>query len=275
MAKAKREIKESLKLVDIVIEMLDARIPSSSRNPDINGIIASKPRLIVLNKNDLADPEMTEKWLARFRSEGITATAVDLLSGKGLRKIPVLVNQLAAPKMAALATSGRRARPARCIILGIPNVGKSYLINKLADRRAAKTGYKPGVTRGRQWIRMAGDLELLDTPGILWPKFDDPEAAFRLAVTGAIKEDIFSIYQASRQLVLWLAVNNPSALKQRYKLSEFSEDPDLLLEIIGQSRGFIGPGGRTDTEKAAQNILKEFREGKLGRITLDQWTMDN
>jgi len=148
-------------------------------------------------------------------------------------------------------------------------VGKSFLINKLADRRVAKTGYKPGVTRGKQWIRMTGDLELLDTPGILWPKFDEPEAAFRLAVTGAIKEEIFSVFQAVRQLVQFLALNRQTVLSSRYKLTELPEDPDLLLQLIGKSRGFIGAGGKVDLEKAAKNVLKEFREGNLGRITLD------
>ena len=270
MAKAKRELKDSLKLVDIVIEMLDARVPSSSRNPDFNELTAAKPKLIVLSKSDLADPDLTDKWLARFKKDGVTAAAVELLTGKGLRKIPALVNRLAASKMAALTGSGRRVRAARCVIIGIPNVGKSSLINKLAERRVAKTGYKPGVTRGRQWIRMIGGLELLDTPGILVPKFDDPEVAFRLAVTGAIKEDVFSIFQASRQLAGWLAVNRPASLKQRYKLDVLPDDPDFLLRLIGETRGFISSGGRADVEKAAQNVLKEFREGNFGRITLDQ-----
>ena len=269
MAKAKRELRESLKLVDIVIEILDARAPQSSRNPDFNEITAAKPKLVVLSKSDLADPDLTDKWLARFKRDGVTATAVELLKGKGLRKIPALVSQLAAPKMAALAGAGRRARAARCVIIGIPNVGKSSLINMLAERKVAKTGYKPGVTRGRQWIRMIGGLELLDTPGILVPKIDDPEVAFRLAVTGAIKEDVFNIFQASRQLTEWLAVNRPSSLKQRYKLNDLPGDPDLLLDLIGKNRGFITSGGRADLEKAAQNVLKEFREGNFGRITLD------
>ena len=269
MAKARRELKDSLKLVDIVLEILDARIPSSSRNPDINELTAAKPKLIILNKSDLADPQQTDQWLAWFKKAGVAATAVELLNGKGLRKVPTLVNQVVAPKMAALVRSGRRTRAARCVIIGIPNVGKSSLINKLAERRVAKTGYQPGVTRGKQWIRMVGGLELLDTPGILWPKFDDPEAAFRLAVTGAIKEDVFNVFQATRQLVAWLAQNQPAALKKRYRLAELPADPDQLLGLIGASRGLITAGGRADLEKAAQNVLKEFREGHFGRITLD------
>jgi len=270
MAKAKREVRENLKLVDVVIEVLDARIPVSSRNPDIGELVQGKPTLVVLNKSDLADPDMTKIWLDRLGVNGVTATAVDSHSGKGLTKVPTLVGQLIAPKMQALIASGRRARPARCMIMGIPNVGKSYLINKLADRKAAKTGYKPGVTRGQQWIKLAGNLELLDTPGILWPKLTDGETAFRLAVTGAIKEEIFSIFQASRQLAEWLAINRPQKMAERYRLDELPKDPDHLLEQIAKRRGFLGVGGKADVEKAAKNILKEFREGHFGRITLDQ-----
>jgi len=269
MARAKREVKESLKLVDVIIEVLDARIPASSRNPDINEITGPKPKLVVLNKSDLADPALTGLWLKKFINSGTPAAAVDLISGSGVRAVPVLVKQLVAPKMESLISAGRRPRAARCIVLGIPNVGKSFLINKLADRRAARTGYKPGVTRGQQWVRMSGDLELMDTPGILWPKFADPEAAFRLAVTGAVKEEVFSIYDVAGQLVKWTAANYPEALKKRYKLQRLPEEAGEMLELIGRSRGFIGTGGVVDLKKAAQNVLKEFREGKFGRITLD------
>ncbi|OPY63204.1 MAG: Ribosome biogenesis GTPase A [Pelotomaculum sp. PtaU1.Bin065] len=269
MAKAKREVKENLKLVDVVIEVLDARIPASSRNPDINEITGRKPKLVILNKSDLADPDLTGIWLKKFINSGIPAAAVDLRSGRGVRAVPVLVGQLAAPKMDSLISAGRRPRAARCIVLGIPNVGKSFLINKLADRRAARTGYKPGVTRGQQWVRMAGNLELMDTPGILWPKFGDPEAAFRLAVTGAVREEVFNIYDVAGRLAKWLAKNCPEAIKKRYKLQDLPEDAGELLELIGMSRGFIGSGGVVDLQKSAHNVLKEFREGKFGRITLD------
>lgn len=269
MAKAKREVKENLKLVDVVIEVLDARIPASSRNPDINEITGQKPKLVVLNKSDLADPELTGLWLNKFMNSGTPAAAVDLISGSGVRAVPVLVRQLAAPKMESLISAGRRPRAARCIVLGIPNVGKSFLINKLADRRAARTGYKPGVTRGQQWIRMAGNLELMDTPGILWPKFADPEAAFRLAVTGAIKEEVFNIFDVAGRLVKWMVENYPEVIKQRYKLQRLPEETGEMLELVGMSRGYIGTGGVVDLQKSAQNVLKEFREGKFGRITLD------
>jgi len=269
MAKAKREVKENLKLVDVVIEVLDARIPASSRNPDINEITDQKPKLVVLNKCDLADPDLTGRWINNFVHSGIPAVAVDLISGRGVRLVPVLVRQLAAPKMASLISAGRRPRAARCMVLGIPNVGKSFLINKLADRRAARTGYKPGVTRGQQWIRVAGNLDLMDTPGILWPKFEDPEAAFRLAVTGAIKEEVFNIYEVAGRLVKWLAESYPEAVKKRYKLQKLPGETGELLELVGISRGFIGTGGVVDLHKSAHNVLKEFREGKFGRITLD------
>lgn len=283
MAKAKREVKESLKLVDVVIEVLDARIPVSSRNPDVNEITGKKPKLVVLNKSDLADPGLTQLWLHKFTNSGVTAVAVDLLGSKGARAVPALVNQLAAPKMSVLVSAGRRSRPARCIVLGIPNVGKSFLINKLADRRAAKTGYKPGVTRGQQWIRMAGNLELMDTPGILWPKFESPEAAFRLAVTGAIREEVFNIYDVAIRLIKWLVENRPEAFLKRYKSPDLPEDTEellaenaeSLLELVGLSRGFISAGGAVDLKKSAQNVLKEFREGKFGRITLDDPTSCN
>lgn len=270
MAKAKREVKENLKLVDVVIEVLDARIPVSSRNPDINEIIGAKPKMLVLNKSDLADPDLTGAWVHRFEREGTPATGLDLLSGKGLRSVPVAVRKLAAPRIAALVAVGRQPRAARCMVLGIPNVGKSYLINRLVDRRATKTGYKPGVTRGQQWIRMAGNLELLDTPGILWPKFADPEAAFRLAITGAIKEEIFPVYAVARRLAEWLVQNKPEALSRRYGIKDLPADIDVLLETIGRQRGFIVSGGVVDLEKSAHNVLKEFREGKFGRITLER-----
>ncbi|OPY58191.1 MAG: Ribosome biogenesis GTPase A [Pelotomaculum sp. PtaU1.Bin035] len=269
MAKAKRIIKESLKLVDVVIEVLDARIPASSRNPDINETSGQKPRLVVLNKCGLADPDLTMRWIEVFIKSGFSAIAVDLLNGKGVREVPVLVRQLAAPKMASLVSSGRRPRAARCMVLGIPNVGKSFLVNKLIGQRVARTGYKPGVTRGQQWIRVADNLDLMDTPGILWPKLEDAEAAFRLAVTGAIKEEIFNLNDVAGRLIKWLAENHPEAVKNRYKLEELPDEAGELLKAVGSKRGFIIAGGAVDVLKASRNVLKEFREGKFGRITMD------
>lgn len=270
MAKAKRLAKENLKLVDVVIELLDARIPSSSRNPDINEISGRKPRLIILNKSDLADPVLTRRWKAAFNSESFPAVAVDSVTGRGIGEVPGLVQRLAAPKMDALKSSGRRPRAARCMVLGIPNVGKSFFINRLVGQSAARTGDKPGVTRGQQWIRVAENIELMDTPGILWPKLGDPEAAFRLAVTGAIKEEVFDLSDVAGRLIKWLAENYPQAIRERYNLDDLPGEPEKLLEAVGQKRGFYIQGGVVDILKSAQNVLKEFREGKLGRFTLEK-----
>ncbi len=270
MAKTRRQIKEDLKLVDVVIEVLDARIPFSSRNPDINVITRGKPRLIVLNKADLADPVLTGTWEGFFLKTGASAAAVDSLSGRGVRLVPGLVQQLTAEKMASLASSGRRPRPARCMVVGIPNVGKSFFINKLAGRSVTKTEDRPGITRGRQWIRVGGSLDLMDTPGVLWPKFEDAEVAFRLAATGAIKEDIYDLNIVAGKLLQWLSENYPHVLRERYKLpEELPEEPEEMLRAVGARRGFLKPGGNVDTLKAAQVVLKEFRGGKLGHLTLE------
>ncbi|MFX4261745.1 ribosome biogenesis GTPase YlqF [Pelotomaculum propionicicum] len=270
MAKTRRQIKEDLKLVDVVIEVLDARIPQSSRNPDINIITGGKPRLIVLNKSDLADPVLTRLWEGFFLKTGVSAAAVDSLSGRGIRLVPGLVQQLTAARMAALAASGRRSRPARCMVVGIPNVGKSFFINKLAGRSVTRTEDRPGVTRGRQWIRVAGSLDLMDTPGVLWPKFEDTAVSFRLAATGAIKEDIYDLNAVAGNLLKWLAENYPHALRERYKLvEELPAEQEEILRAVGSKRGFLKPGGDVDTLKAAQVVLKEFRSGKLGRFTLE------
>lgn len=270
MAKAGRQVKEDLKLVDAVIEILDARIPASSRNPDINEIVGGKPRLIILNKSDLANPVSTKRWEDFFSKTGCLAVAVDSMSGRGLREVPGLIQQLTAPKMASLVSSGRRPRPARCMVLGIPNVGKSFFINKLVGRRAAKAENRPGVTRGRQWIKVAGNLELMDTPGILWPKLGDSGVSFHLAVTGAIKEAVFDLNDVAGELLKWLAENYPEAIRERYKLEELPEGPEALLEAVGAKRGFFNSGGTVDTSKAAKTVLKEFRGGKLGRFTLEE-----
>ncbi|MCL6634946.1 MAG: ribosome biogenesis GTPase YlqF [Peptococcaceae bacterium] len=274
MAKARRLVKENLKLVDVVIELLDARIPASSRNPDINEITGSKPRLVVLNKSDLADPELTGRWKNFFAREGYPALAVDSVSGRGIREVPGLLQRLVAPGMAALVATGRRPRAARCMVLGIPNVGKSFFINKLVGRRVTRTGDRPGVTRGQQWIRVAGNLDLMDTPGILWPRLGDPEAAFRLAVTGAVREEVFDRHAVAVKLVKWLQENHPAALRERYGLTELPEQPEKLLEAVGSRRGFFKTGGAVDTLKAAQTVLKEFREGGLGRFTLEEPALD-
>lgn len=269
MAKAKRQVQEALKLVDVAIELLDARIPVSSGNPMIDQILGKKPRLMILNKSDLADPALTKQWLKVLERPQVKAVAVDTLKGEGLKEVPRAAAELVAEQMARLAAKGRRPRAIRCMVLGIPNVGKSSFINRLVGRRATKTGDLPGVTKGQQWIRTEGSLELLDTPGILWPKFEDPEVGYKLAVTGAIKEQVFDVYEVALKLLAWLAETNPNKLKERYKLSELAEDNPRLLSDIGARRGMLVSGGVVDELKAAQLILREFREGTLGRYTLD------
>ncbi|BAF59897.1 MAG: ribosome biogenesis GTPase YlqF [Pelotomaculum sp.] len=270
MAKARRQVKEDLRLADVVIEVLDARIPASSRNPDIGKIAGSKPRLIVLNKSDLADPVLTGRWMDYFKKAGYEAADVDSVSGRGVREIPGLVEQLAAPKIASLANAGRRPRAARCMVLGIPNVGKSFLINKLVGRRVVKTGSSPGVTRGKQWVRLTGNLELMDTPGILRPRLDDPVTAFHLAVTGAVKEEVFNLEKVAGRLLKWLMENYPDAIRERYRLEDLPEEPEEMLNAIGARRGYFMSGGAVDLIRSSRAVLKEFREGKMGRFTLEK-----
>lgn len=270
MAKARRLVKENLKLVDVVIEVLDARIPSSSRNPDIDELAGQKPRLVILNKSDLADPEQTRLWRTVLARAGFSSIAVDSIKGSGAREVPEQVNKLAAPKIQALVATGRRPRAPRCMVLGIPNVGKSFFINKLVGQRATKTGDKPGVTRGQQWVRVAGNIDLLDTPGILWPKLENQEAAYRLAITGAIKDEIYDLFGTAGKLLKWLADNYPETVRERYNIEDIKAEPEQLLEAVGARRGFYISGGAVDSLKSARIVIKEFREGKLGRYTLDR-----
>jgi ribosome biogenesis GTPase A len=269
MAKAKRLLLEHIKLVDVLIELVDARIPASSRNPVLAELAVGKPRLVALNKSDLADPGCTRQWEEYYRSLGFASIAIDSVRGSGFKKIPMLVSRLAGEKTISLGSAGRRPRPPRCMIVGIPNVGKSFFINRLAGQKAARTGNKPGVTKGRQWIRTGG-IELLDTPGILWPKFEDPDVGYKLAVTGAIKEEVFNIEEVALKLLVWLGKEHPRLLCSRYRMDgELPADPAVLLELLGNRRGFFKSGMIVDTYKSAVNLLKEFREGRLGRFTLD------
>lgn len=269
MVKAKKMVRENLKIVDIVIELVDARIPSSSRNPDLQEILQGKPRVVALNKADLADQNLTERWTQVFTRDGCNAVAINSTTGQGVEKLVALTKKAGEPVMQKLAAKGRKPRPIRVMILGIPNVGKSSLINKLAGKGATRTGDRPGVTRGKQWIRVGRDMELLDTPGILWPKFDDPEVGFKLAVTGAIKEEVINVEQVVLKLLKYLKDMHPEKLKARYKLDSLSEKSVEILADIGARRGLLIPGGQVDMEKAARVILAEFRTGKLGRFTLD------
>ncbi len=269
MVKAKKLVRENLKLVDVVIELVDARIPVSSRNPDINEILQDKPRVIVLNKADLANDVLTGKWERYFKGTGIPAIAVNAHSGQGINKLLALTRQQAAAMMARQTAKGRQPRAVRSMIVGIPNVGKSSLINKVAGKGTARTADRPGVTKGKQWIRLHKDLELLDTPGILWPKFTDPEVGFKLAVTGAIKDEVINIEQVVIKLLDFLKQIAPETLLARYKLEQLPEDHNELLQVIGVKRGCLVPGGQIDTLKTSIIILNEFRNGKIGRFTLD------
>lgn len=270
MAKAKRIIIENLKLVDVVIELLDARIPRSSANPILKDLIGSKPHLIVLNKIDLADNAVNNEWEEYFTSLGKSVVKINSLNGKGIRQLVAKADELAKNKTAKFASKGAKPRNARVMIVGIPNVGKSSLINRLAGSASLKTADKPGVTRAKQWIKIKNNLDLLDTPGILWPKFEDPEVGLNLAFTGAISDEVYDIEQAA-QLLLWrLKDRYEKNIAERYKVTEMPQTSEELFELVGRKRGFLQKGGVIDTEKTAIAVLKDFRAGKLGNISLEE-----
>lgn len=270
MTRAQRMIEENLKLVDAVCEILDARIPASSRNPDIDRLAAGKPRLVILNRCDLADPEATARWRKYFQARGVAILETDARGGKGVSGFVPAVRELLKEKLADYAAKGQTGRPLRVMILGIPNVGKSTFINKVAGRKAAIAGDKPGVTRGRQWISIDAGLDLLDTPGILWPKFDSQEVGEMLAITNAIKADVLDKETLGANFMLRLRDNYPDALRERYRIEP---DPSLngfeLLEQAAKKRGFLVSRGEYDIERMANTLLKEYHEGKLGRLTLE------
>lgn len=275
MTKARRQIQDKLKLIDVVIELLDARLPMSSRNPMIDEILQGKPRLIVLNKADLADPGVTKQWLEVFKQEGHLAVAVDAYSGQGIKDIPVLAKELLKDKLEKQRAKGMNPRAVRALIVGIPNVGKSTLINRLAGRNIAATGDRPGVTKGQQWIKVGTDMELLDTPGILWPKFEDQNVGYRLAVTGAIREEILNVEDIAFFGVKYLVKYYWEPFSSRFELKEPPQDPDnphdivAVMEAVGRKRGCIVSGGRVDLEKASGILLRELRAGKLGRYSME------
>jgi len=271
MAKTRRLIAANLKLVDAVVEIVDSRAPLSSRNPEMDFLTKGKPRMILLNKSDLADDKATQKWINYFRSIGAEAMAVDCKSGKGVKNlIPNVKKTVLSELMDKREKSGMTGASVRLMIVGIPNVGKSSLINRLAGGKRAKVEDRPGVTRTKQWVKLEGSAELLDMPGVLWPKFEDQSAAVRLAFTGAISDDILDIETLAMKLLSYLAENYPQSLKERYKI-EFSEnDKGIdLLEKVGRKRGMMISGGEINTERAAITVIDEFRSGKLGRITLE------
>ncbi|PWW06375.1 ribosome biogenesis GTPase A [Paenibacillus cellulosilyticus] len=276
MTRARRQIQDKLKLIDLAVELLDARIPLSSRNPMIDDILLNKPRLIVLGKSDLADPRETEAWIERFKYEGHECIAVDASTGTRVGEIPDLARQLMQEKIDRQLAKGINPRAVRALIVGIPNVGKSTLINRLAGRNIAITGDRPGVTKGQQWIKVGKEMELLDTPGILWPKFDDPIVGYRLAMTGAIKEQILDIediaFYATRELInrYWdTLVERYGIEEERPEDTEQADEIVRIMEAIGRKRGCLISGGRVDLEKTSGIILREMRAGKLGRLTLE------
>lgn len=263
-------MEQDLKLVDAVCEILDARIPLSSRNPDIASICGSKPRLVILNRMDMADPGATRAWGDYFRRQGLAAVATDCKSRKGVAAFVPAIRELLQEKIQRNAAKGQN-RPLKIMVVGIPNVGKSTFINQISGRKGAKAENRPGVTRGKQWVTVDESLLLLDTPGILWPKFEDPEVGLRLAYTGAVKDDILDIESLAMHLMEMLWARYPQALKDRYKLEELSPDTPgyALLEAAGRKRGFLLARREIDTERMARVLLEEYRSCKLGRFTLE------
>lgn len=269
MAKARRQVTEKLKLVDIIFELVDARIPQSSRNPMIDEIIQHKPRLVLLNKADMADKEKTKEWIAYFQKQGIKAIAINSQAGVGMKEITALAKEVLAEKFDRMRAKGVRPRAIRAMIVGIPNAGKSTLINRLAKKNIAKTGNTPGVTKAQQWIKVGKELELLDTPGILWPKFEDQNVGLKLALTGAIKDTILNLQDIAIYGLRFLEKEYPTRLKERYQLKEIPEDIVELFDQIGQVRGCLTGGGIVDYDKVTELVIRDIRSEKLGPLTLE------
>ena len=272
MTKTKRQIQASLKLVDAVAEILDARIPVSSRNPDLRNLIQNKPKIVLLNKCDMANQTATKMWIDHYAKQGIKAIAVDCKSGRGLNKFPSAVNEVMSERISRLKAKGMKNPTIRIMIVGIPNVGKSSFINKIAKQNRAKVEDRPGVTRGNQWFTISKSLEMLDTPGVLWPKFDDQTVGEHLAFTGAVKDQVIDIELLAVRLLDFLKKLKPAEFIDRFKLEEIDLDEIdsyELLKIIAKKRGMLISGGEVNTERAAIMLLDEFRAAKLGRITVE------
>ncbi|MCI6581305.1 MAG: ribosome biogenesis GTPase YlqF [Oscillospiraceae bacterium] len=271
MAKTRRSIKENLSLVDAVVEIIDARIPLSSQNPEMGRMTAGKPRLLVLNKRDMADNNITDRWISYFRKKGIAAVSMDCKSGKGLKAFTsALENQVLKDLIETRKAKGMVGAPLRVMVVGIPNVGKSSFINRMSGSKKAKVEDRPGVTRTKQWVKLGDRIEMLDMPGVLWPKFDDQLVARKLAFTGAIRDDILDIETLAMLLLEYLAENYPACLKERYKMDSEGLDGKELLELLGRKRGMLISGGEVNTERAAIMLLDEFRAGKTGCISLEK-----
>ncbi len=265
MKKTRELIQDNLKLTNAAIEILDARIPVASKNPVIDELIKNKRRIVILNKADLADPKVNEAWVKYFKKHGAEPVCMNALSGEGITDLFKVLNKL----REEINRDSVRKKPVRCMIVGIPNVGKSSLINRLAGKKSAKTGNKPGVTRGKQWINLQDQIQLLDTPGILWPKFEDRDVALKLSFAGSIKDEILDREDLTIELIKVLKETYPQLLKERYKLESVDGEPLEIMETICEKRGFLMSGKRYDYARAARTIMDEFRGGKMGRISLE------
>ncbi|KAB8138719.1 ribosome biogenesis GTPase YlqF [Gracilibacillus oryzae] len=273
MAKAKREVQEKLKLVDFVIELVDARAPYSSQNPLLQQLLNNKSKMIILMKDDLADKKITDEWLAFFEDQNTISIAIDVNNRKDIQKVIQTAKDLAEEKMERLKRKGIRPRPARAMIVGIPNVGKSTLINRLANKKIAKTGDRPGVTKSQQWIKVKKDFELLDTPGILWPKFEEEITGLRLAAIGTIKDQLLAMDDIAAFIINYLKEHYPSLLMERYQIDDDMEDMTEIFETIGRKRGCLESGGKVNYDKTAEIIVQDLRNSKLGPISLEQPNM--
>lgn len=269
MKKAERQIEEDIHLVDVVYELLDARIPYSSKNPDIDKLCSNKPKIILLNKSDLADEFKTKEWIKYYSANNVHVIPVCTQTGDGLKQLNTLTQKVLSDKIKQQQEKGIVGKGVKALVVGVPNVGKSSFINKISGKASTKTGDRPGVTKGKQWISAANNLQLLDTPGILWPKFDDINIGFNLAFTGAIRDDIIDVEELGVKLCEFLKNNYQVALVERFKLQELPDDNYDLLQLIGRKRGCVISGGEIDTRKASILLLDDFRGGKLGKITLE------
>lgn len=270
MAKARREVTEKLKLIDIVYELVDARIPMSSRNPMIEEILKNKPRIMLLNKADKADAAVTKQWKEHFEKQGIPSLSINSVNGQGLNQIVPSSKELLQEKIDKRKAKGVKPRAIRALIIGIPNVGKSTLINRLAKKNIAKTGDRPGITTSQQWVKVGKELELLDTPGILWPKFEDELVGLRLAITGAIKDSIINLQDVAIFGLRFLEEHYPDRLKERYGLEEIPEDIADLFDAIGEKRGCLMSGGLINYDKTTEVIIRDIRTEKFGRLSFEQ-----